>query len=155
MNRLSCFLIVIALCAELSNGALFPKDSVHFNNSLQPNNILKVHCITDEDDLGDHLLNPGQTYDFSFHESVFRTEVNCGLWQGPGFKYYALFRAYDGGVILHFGKNNFWDAREDEDAKHSQSSNVSISSAEMWNSATPPTGTITSQPSGADIGEWF
>ncbi|KAF2537353.1 hypothetical protein F2Q70_00006002 [Brassica cretica] len=99
MKRISCFLIVIALCAELSNGALFPKDSVHFNNSLQPNNILKVHCITDEEDLGDHLLNPGQTYDFSFHESIFRTEVNCGLWQGPGFKYYALFRAYDGWLI--------------------------------------------------------
>ncbi|KAG2273747.1 hypothetical protein Bca52824_056302 [Brassica carinata] len=85
MNRLSCFLIVIALlCAESSNGA-----------------ILKVHCITDEDDLGDHLLNPGQTYDFSFYESIFKTEVICGLWQGPGFKYYALFRT------------NLWDARED------------------------------------------
>ncbi|KAF8097314.1 hypothetical protein N665_0291s0023 [Sinapis alba] len=114
MSRFSSFLIVIALCVELSNGELFPKDSVHFKNSLQPNNILKVHCISDEDDLGDHLLSPGQTYDISFYESIFTTKVNCVLWQGPGFKFYALFRAYEGGgVIVHYGKKNFWDARED------------------------------------------
>ncbi|RID41912.1 hypothetical protein BRARA_J01835 [Brassica rapa] len=113
-RRLSCFLIIIALCAELSNGAVFPKDSVHFNNSLQPNNILRVHCISDEDDLGDHFLSHGQTYDFSFYESIFKTEVICGLWQGPSFEYYALFKAYEGGgLIVHYGKKNYWDARED------------------------------------------
>ncbi|CAN7067924.1 unnamed protein product [Brassica rapa subsp. trilocularis] len=113
-RRLSCFLIIIALCAELSNGAVFPKDSVHFNNSLQPNTILRVHCVSDEDDLGDHFLSHGQTYDFSFYESIFKTEVICGLWQGPGFEYYALFKAYEGGgLIVHYGKKNYWDARED------------------------------------------
>ncbi|CAH8362176.1 unnamed protein product [Eruca vesicaria subsp. sativa] len=110
--RLSCFLIIIALCAELSNGAIFQKDSVHFNNSLQPNNILKVHCVTKEDDLGDHLLSHGQTYEFSFYESIFKTEVICGLWQGPGFKLYALLKAYEG-AGFHYGKTNYWDARED------------------------------------------
>lgn len=113
-RRLSCFLIIIALCAELSNGAVFPKDSVHFNNSLQPNTILRVHCVSDEDDLGDHFLSHGQTYDFSFYESIFKTEVICGLWQGPSFEYYALFKAYEGGgLIVHYGKKNYWDARED------------------------------------------
>ncbi|KAG5389829.1 hypothetical protein IGI04_031370 [Brassica rapa subsp. trilocularis] len=114
MNPLSCFLIVIALSAELSNGESYDKDSVHFINSLNPNNILRVHCLTHDDDLGYHLLSPGQTYEFSFYESIFTTKVNCALWQGPGFKFYAIFRAYTGGgFIVHYGRKNFWDARED------------------------------------------
>ena len=114
MKRISCFLIVIALSAELSNGESYDKDSVHFINSLNPNNILRVHCLTHDDDLGYHLLSPGQTYEFSFYESIFTTKVNCALWQGPGFKFYAIFRAYTGGgFIVHYGRKNFWDARED------------------------------------------
>ncbi|CDY23324.1 BnaA08g12220D [Brassica napus] len=75
MSPLSCFLIVIALSAELSNGESYDKDSVHFINSLNPNNILRVHCLTHDDDLGYHLLSPGQTYEFSFYESIFTTKV--------------------------------------------------------------------------------
>ncbi|XP_056850724.1 S-protein homolog 9-like [Raphanus sativus] len=115
MNHLLSFFIVIALCVELSRGKLFPKDSVHFKNSLQPKNILRIHCVSEEDDLGDHLLNPGQTYNFSFYESIFTTKVDCVLLQGiGGYKFYALVRAYEGGgIIVHYGKRNFWDARED------------------------------------------
>lgn len=112
MNPFSCFLLVIALCVGFSNAKM--KNSVHFYNSLLPKNILKIHCISDEDDLGIHFLSPGQTYDFSFNDSIFKTKIDCQLWQGIGYKFFAKFRAYQGGgLIVHHGKKNFWDARED------------------------------------------
>ncbi|CAN8244607.1 unnamed protein product [Cochlearia groenlandica] len=116
MNHLSCFVLVITLimCIELSNGKSLLKDSVHFKNSLRPNNYLKIHCKSDEDDLGVHFLSNGQTYDFSFYESILKTKVNCVLWKGPGFILRSAFRAYKGGgLIVHYGKKNFWDVRED------------------------------------------
>ncbi|KAH0915383.1 hypothetical protein HID58_029829 [Brassica napus] len=81
MNPLSCFLIVIALSAELSNGESYDKDSVHFINSLNPNNILRVHCLTHDDDLGYHLLSPGQTYEFSFYENTYPQPTQPPLTQ--------------------------------------------------------------------------
>ncbi|CAH8355104.1 unnamed protein product [Eruca vesicaria subsp. sativa] len=113
MNRLSCFLLTIALIAGSSN-ALFEKNSVHFKNSLRPGNILKIHCISDSDDLGVHFLNPGQTYDFSFHDSFLKTYFDCTLDQGLNFSFRVAFPAYkSGGGLVRFGKTNFWDARED------------------------------------------
>ncbi|EOA37673.1 hypothetical protein CARUB_v10012301mg [Capsella rubella] len=112
MNRLSCFVLMIALCVGFSNAR--PKNTVHIFNYLLGKNILRVHCISDEDDLGTHLLNPGQTYNFSFQDSVFKTKVDCQLWQGINFKFFKKFRAYEsGGVIVHYGKQNFWYAKED------------------------------------------
>lgn len=111
MNRFWCFLLVIALCVWLSNAKM--KNSVHFRNSLLPKNILKIHCRS-EDDLGIHLLSPGQTYDIYFNDSIFKTKIYCQLWQGIDFKYYRYFMAYkSGGLIIHHGKQNFWDARQD------------------------------------------
>ncbi|KAF8114176.1 hypothetical protein N665_0040s0031 [Sinapis alba] len=113
-NRLWCFHLVITLCVGLSCAKFYEKDSVHFNNSLNPNNVLKVHCISEQDDFGDHFLSLGQTYDFSFYESIKKTKVDCDLWKGPDFRFHAKFRAYEGGgFIVHYGKKNFWDARED------------------------------------------
>ncbi|CAN7059604.1 unnamed protein product, partial [Brassica rapa subsp. trilocularis] len=114
MNRLSCFLLTIGLCIGLSNAKWNEKNSVHFKNSLGRNNILKINCISNDDDLGFHYLRPGETYEFSFHDSVIKTEFFCDLWQGPNFKFHAGFTGYEGGgLIVHYGKKNFWDARED------------------------------------------
>ncbi|CAH8254459.1 unnamed protein product [Arabidopsis lyrata] len=112
MNRLSCVMVVIALCIGFSNAKM--KNSVHFKNSLLPKNILKIHCLSDEDDLGIHFLNPGQTYNIRFNDSIFKTKIDCQLWQGINYNFFAKFRAYkSGGLIVHHGKMNFWDARED------------------------------------------
>ncbi|CAN7084652.1 unnamed protein product [Brassica oleracea var. botrytis] len=92
----------------------YEKISVHFKNSLGRNNILKINCLSNNDNLGFHFLRPGETYEFSFHDSVFKTEFFCDLWQGPNFKFHAGFTGYEGGgLIVHYGKQNFWDARED------------------------------------------
>ncbi|CAH2077725.1 unnamed protein product [Thlaspi arvense] len=116
MNRLSCFLLAMALYVGLNNAAVFEKNSVHFKSSLGPDSSLRIHCVSDQDDLGVHFLRPGQTYDFSFHDSVLKTIIECNLyWMGPrGAGHGASFRAYEGGgVIVHYGKQNFWDARVD------------------------------------------
>lgn len=113
MKFLSFFLFIILICTGLSN-AIWEKDSVNFKNSLRPKNILRISCVSDQDDFGLHYLSPGQTYELSFKESVLKTKFDCELWQGSNYEFYATFRAYEGGgVIVHYGKNNFWDARED------------------------------------------
>ncbi|KAG2290780.1 hypothetical protein Bca52824_050384 [Brassica carinata] len=101
MSRLWCFLLIITLCVGLNNAGLMEKNSVHVKNSL-------------DDFLGVHDLKPGQTFDFSFNDSIFKTKFDCTLAQGQGFIHQASFRAYEGGgFIVHYGKKNFWDARED------------------------------------------
>ncbi|EOA18864.1 hypothetical protein CARUB_v10007487mg [Capsella rubella] len=114
MNRLLCFLLIIGLCVGLSDSFKFnEKNSVFFKSSLSRNNVLKIHCLS-TDDLGVHFLRPGETYDFSFHDSFLTTSFGCFLWQGPNFKFQAEFEAYEGGgFIVHYGKKNYWDARED------------------------------------------
>jgi len=46
-----------------------------------------------------------------------KTIFDCELKQGSSYynyNFYARFRAYKGGgLIVHYGKKNFWDARED------------------------------------------
>ncbi|XP_010419276.1 PREDICTED: uncharacterized protein LOC104704980 [Camelina sativa] len=119
MNCLSYFLLVIVLCAGLNNAVLFPKtypkNLVQFTNVLGPENILKIHCVSKDDDLGYHYLRHGKIYSFQFDDSVFKTKFDCDLWQGsPYYKFHANFRAYEGGgFVVHYGKKNFWEARED------------------------------------------
>nr|VDD40476.1 unnamed protein product [Brassica oleracea] len=113
MNRFSCFLLTIALIVGSSN-AIWEKNSLHFKSSLRPGNTLRIRCLSNDDDLGVHLLSPGQTYDFSFHDSILKTYFDCTLDQGPNFSFHVSFTAYkSGGGIIRYGKTNFWDARED------------------------------------------
>ncbi|KAL9281617.1 S-protein 8 [Arabidopsis thaliana] len=114
MHSLSWFLLVIGLSVGLSSGKWNEKNSVIFTNSLGRNKVLKVNCISNDDNLGFQFLRHGQTYDFSFHDSLFKSEFYCDLWQGPNFKLHAAFTAYEGGgLIVHYGKKNFWDVRDD------------------------------------------
>ncbi|XP_010445096.1 PREDICTED: uncharacterized protein LOC104727714 [Camelina sativa] len=113
MNSFLCFLLVIALCLGSSN-AIWDKNTVHFKSSLGPKNILRIYCVSDQDIIGDRYLSPGQTFDFSFHDSVLKTFFNYDLWQGPNYRFHASFTAYEGRYILvRYGRNVFWDARED------------------------------------------
>lgn len=43
-----------------------------------------------------------------------RTTIDCNLVKGSTFVHHSYFRAYEGGgFISHYGKQVFWDARED------------------------------------------
>ncbi|XP_020882805.1 S-protein homolog 10 [Arabidopsis lyrata subsp. lyrata] len=118
MNCFSCFLLVIVLCAGLSNAKFNEKNSVIFKNALGPKKVLRISCTSDNDEIGYIFLKRGQIYQFSFHDSVFKTKFDCELSKGSGgfydYNFYAKFRAYTGGgLIVHYGKKNFWEARED------------------------------------------
>ncbi|KFK30211.1 hypothetical protein AALP_AA7G232300 [Arabis alpina] len=114
MNPSWCLLLVIAFCVGLSSAAILEKNSVHFKNSLSPNDILKVCCVSADDDFGCHLVKNGQTLDFSFNDSILKTKIDCYLGHGPTYLHSRTFRAYEsGGLIVHYGKQNFWDARDD------------------------------------------
>ncbi|EOA25179.1 hypothetical protein CARUB_v10018491mg [Capsella rubella] len=114
MNSLLCVLLVIITLCLGSSKAIWDKNTVHFKSSLGPNNTLRINCLSDQDNLGFHHLSPGQTYDISFHDSVLGTKIVCDLSKGPNYLFHASFTAYQGEtIIVHYGRNVFWDARED------------------------------------------
>ncbi|VYS53237.1 unnamed protein product [Arabidopsis thaliana] len=117
MNCFSYFFLVIILCAGLNNAKFNEKNSVIFKSSLGPKKLLRIHCTSEHDDTDYVYLRHGQTYAFSFHDSVLKTIFDCELKQGSSYynyNFYARFRAYKGGgLVVHYGKRNFWDARED------------------------------------------
>ncbi|WZZ37695.1 LOW QUALITY PROTEIN: hypothetical protein YC2023_033954 [Brassica napus] len=113
MNNLYCSLFIIALCVGLSNAVVKMKNSVHFMNSLGGNNVLKIHCISDEDDLGYHLLKPGEIYEFSFYDSVMGTRINCDRRELNSDFMQSSWHIKGGGLIGHYGKMNFWFRRDD------------------------------------------
>ncbi|KAG7571857.1 Plant self-incompatibility S1, partial [Arabidopsis suecica] len=118
MNCFSCFLLVIVLCAGLSSAKFNEKNSIIFKNALGPKKVLRISCTSDNDEIGYIFLKRGQIHQISFHDSVFKTKFDCELSKGSGgfydYNFYAKFRAYTGGgLIVHYGKKNFWEARED------------------------------------------
>ncbi|CAN8232421.1 unnamed protein product [Cochlearia groenlandica] len=57
------FSCVISFC----NGfTLFPKLTVTITNDIGPGVALTIHCKSKDDDLGEHVLQPGQNFMFRF-----------------------------------------------------------------------------------------
>ncbi|KAJ8440683.1 hypothetical protein Cgig2_005117 [Carnegiea gigantea] len=53
---------------------------VKITNELGENKTLLLHCRSDDDDLGDHSLEPKKSYDFNFGESfLWTTLYSCGF----------------------------------------------------------------------------
>lgn len=84
------------------------------NNLALSRSILKAHCVSKDDDLGDHFLRfQDVAYNFSFHDSLLLTVFKCTLWKGDNFQYHQNFTAYRGGAYLHCGRFYLWEARDD------------------------------------------
>ncbi|XP_019083142.1 PREDICTED: uncharacterized protein LOC109125619 [Camelina sativa] len=119
MNTFLVIIILIALSVESSNASkMFPKNQVHIKNSLGRNDdLLKIHCISDEDDLGIHFVRRTYLYTFKFGDKFFGgTKFDCTLSHGVGFKSSVTFTAYKQDAddfIIKFGKMTFWDAKDD------------------------------------------
>ncbi|XP_010543574.1 PREDICTED: pumilio homolog 15-like [Tarenaya hassleriana] len=104
-----------ASCVTVTNAGLFDKERVEITNMLEHNKILKVHCKSDEDDLGFHLIPPGETYEIVFHDNLFDTTVFwCNLWQGPHYKHHQVLTVYDQsqGIAPMHGNRIVWEAWE-------------------------------------------
>ncbi|KAG7572072.1 Plant self-incompatibility S1 [Arabidopsis suecica] len=97
MNNLFVLVVVIALSVGLNNGSLlFPKNQLYFRNSLSRNDdVLTVHCKSDDDDLGIHSVQRYYEYGFKFGDSLLHlTAFVCTLEHGVGPKYSVTFTAY-------------------------------------------------------------
>ncbi|XP_010470216.1 PREDICTED: pumilio homolog 15-like [Camelina sativa] len=118
MNKFFVLIIVFALSFGSNNASkLFPKNKVIIKNSLnRSDDILTIHCISDQDDLGIHLVRRSDLYIFKFGDNFFGgTKFDCKLSHGVGFKSSVTFTAYkeDPYFYIKFGDFTFWDARED------------------------------------------
>ncbi|CAF1866470.1 hypothetical protein Bca4012_033800 [Brassica carinata] len=109
------FLYLIFSLHVESNVEKCHKNMVAIQNNLTlSRSILKVHCVSKDDDLGDHFLRfQDVAYNFSFHDSLLITRFKCILWKGANLEYHQNFTAYQGGAYLKCGKFNSWEARDD------------------------------------------
>lgn len=102
MNRLAILLLIVpsfmmAICegkthVKIGDG-LFGKTHVRIRNDLGSNIQLTVHCKSKEDDLGVHVLNFGETYEFSFRPSMFFkvTLFYCSFQWADQFHWFDIF----------------------------------------------------------------
>ncbi|CAN8257186.1 unnamed protein product [Cochlearia groenlandica] len=112
-NLFVCF-IIIALCFGFNKSKLFPDNTMYFRNAFTKNDdVLKIHCKSDKDDLGLHFLRPNiSQYYIKFGDLIFGgTYFKCQLMHGDNFSYYKNFIAYKQSSSV-YGANYLWEARD-------------------------------------------
>ncbi|KAG5589225.1 hypothetical protein H5410_039739 [Solanum commersonii] len=83
----------------MANASVFNPtiNEIFINNISRSTPPLDVHCLSRDDDLGVHTLEPGDKYDFSFHENFLSTtHFYCKLKWGRNssiFDDYAIYLA--------------------------------------------------------------
>ncbi|CAN7061642.1 unnamed protein product [Brassica rapa subsp. trilocularis] len=116
MKLVYIFLYLIFSLHVEPNEAKCLKNTVAFQNNLTlSRSILKVHCESRDDDLGEHSLEfQGIAYSFSFHDNVILfTRFKCILRKGANFEYHKDFVAYEGAVFRECGLLYIWEARDE------------------------------------------
>ncbi|KAK7349441.1 hypothetical protein VNO77_06813 [Canavalia gladiata] len=70
-----------------------PKTTVRVRNLLGEGLTLIIHCKSKNDDLGPHLIQPNDTYEWSFHRNFFgRTLFFCGIHWIHGSIVYDIYK---------------------------------------------------------------
>ncbi|KAF6140755.1 hypothetical protein GIB67_035182 [Kingdonia uniflora] len=92
-------ILVFVLLMESSTsslGFIFGKKHVRIINGLKNNAPLTIHCLSFDDDLGVHILQPMEYFSWSFRESLFSTTYfHCSIEQGQGKKKSMHFSVYN------------------------------------------------------------
>ncbi|XP_019097764.1 PREDICTED: pumilio homolog 15-like [Camelina sativa] len=95
MNSLLVLSIFIGLSIGLSNMLVSAKSKVVISNQLEHNKLLKVHCHSKSDDLGEHILKIGEEYEFRFNNNIWSSTLFwCRMEQGPHYRHYRAFVVY-------------------------------------------------------------
>ncbi|KAH0930233.1 hypothetical protein HID58_015960 [Brassica napus] len=92
------------------------KNTVAFQNNLTlSKSVLKVHCKSRDDDLGDHFLRfQDAAYNFSFHDHfILYTRFKCILSKGANLEYHKTFLGYEADKYRRCGALYAWEARDD------------------------------------------
>ncbi|EOA22765.1 hypothetical protein CARUB_v10003478mg [Capsella rubella] len=114
MNSLLILSILVGLCIGLSNAFhMIGESKVVVSNQLEHSKLLKVHCRSKDDDLGEHILRIGQDYEFTFADNIWQTTCfSCKMDQGPNFKHHQNFVAYESSWSKVLEASSKWIARE-------------------------------------------
>ncbi|CAN1306640.1 S-protein homolog 1 [Linum perenne] len=101
--------ITVHIKNELSSGQYHG----HIVNELSPNKTLLVDCQCSDSDLGDHYINVGSEYQWSFKPHVFRsTTWHCYL--APDDNSHSYFAAFTDNIENVDAHHNFyWVAKDD------------------------------------------
>lgn len=117
MNNFFVFFIVTALCAGSNKASLFSKNKISFQNNLSRNDdVLKIHCRSEQDDLGVHFLHRTDVYDFEFGDWLLGGSYHrCELSHGVDVRFVREIMAYEGesSYFFRFGQLILWEARDD------------------------------------------
>lgn len=105
---------LLALCALMLGSAMiqtcegiewivrFRKYHVRVENGLQ-GQPLNVHCQSKDNDLGIHVLQPGDQFEWGFHINFMgKTLFFCNMWWESGHKSFEVFKAGEHKLILDF-----------------------------------------------------
>ncbi|CAN1144138.1 S-protein homolog 1 [Linum perenne] len=117
LSALVVSLAATILLAEIpsSSGLVFPWIQYHGHivNELSPNKTLLVDCQCSDSDLGDHYINIGSEYQWSFKPHVFwSTTWHCYL--APDDNSHSYFAAFTDNIENVDAHHNFyWVAKDD------------------------------------------
>lgn len=72
--------------------------SVYIFNELPENSpVLRTHCYSGDDDLGNHTLHENQYHNWHFHVNIFQTtRFSCSFWWDGRHKAFDVFYAKKG-----------------------------------------------------------
>lgn len=118
MNNFFVFFIVTVLCAGSNKASLFPKNKISFQNNLSRiDDVLEIHCRSEQDDLGVHFLHRSlDVYEFEFGDSFLGgTYHRCVLSHGVDVRFVREIVAYEEEepYFFRFGSLILWEARDD------------------------------------------
>ncbi|CAK7339001.1 unnamed protein product [Dovyalis caffra] len=110
-------LIIILGLAIMSNSFVIagPKYHVHVINGLSSSNVLKVHCQSKDDDLGEHALAASAETSWTFRMNILGTTLFwCGMNWASGHGSFKVFWRDDDILGRCNYKECFWIAKDDE-----------------------------------------
>lgn len=89
LKEIMLLVTLLAATVRQSNGGLniTPKRVVMITNNTSEGRFdLTVHCKSKDDDVGEHVPSPNQSYSFSFHDKLFgQTLFYCSFkWNNGG-----------------------------------------------------------------------
>ncbi|KAF8108804.1 hypothetical protein N665_0104s0119 [Sinapis alba] len=116
MKLIFIFLYLIFSLHVESNETACHKNTVAVQNNLSlTRSILKVHCESRDDDLGEHFLRfQDVAYNFSFHDNfILFTRFKCNLWKGANLEYHKGFVAYEAATFRQCSLLYIWEARDE------------------------------------------
>uniref|UniRef100_M1A4V6 S-protein homolog n=1 Tax=Solanum tuberosum TaxID=4113 RepID=M1A4V6_SOLTU len=103
-NPCSKILLPLFILSIINHMQIINAFTLHSNYTLrfvsglpQNTDLLKVHCQSRDDDIGDRILKPGDHFDFSFHMNLAETTLyHCGFFWGPKHNNFDVFKRWHG-----------------------------------------------------------